>query len=248
MGSTKIKRNHTKRRQHNKQKQQTKRNSKKKNAKSRKNRMIGGDIQVKKYDDSTYHGQIWPEIDKPHGNGTMTWNNGDVYEGQWRYGKRSGFGTMKWDNGDEYEYIGRWKNGKRSGTGIMKWKNGDQYIGSWKDGKRSGLGTLYWRADGTSHYGFWEDDKRHGKGRTTNTKGVVLQGNWENDDPIDMFTARWPDEVEGLDQVKEFDAKDFNKYSLLFYDQLSDDNTEKPSDDDDDGDEDDNEEEVENEQ
>jgi len=203
MGSTKIKRNHTKRRQHNKQKQQTKRNSKKKNAKSRKNRMIGGNIQTIEYDDSTYHGEILPKINKPHG------------------------------------------------TGIMTWKNGDQYIGNWKHGKRSGLGTMYWRADGTSHYGFWEDDKRHGEGRTTNTKGVVLQGNWENDNPIDMFTARWPDAVKGLDQVKEFDAKDFNKYSLLFYDQLSDDNTEKPTDDDedddDDGDEDDNEE-VENEQ
>jgi len=204
MGSTKIKRNHTKRRQHNKQKQQTKRNSKKKNAKSRKNRMIGGNIRTIEYDDSTYHGEILPKINKPHG------------------------------------------------TGIMTWKNGDQYIGSWKDGKRSGLGTMYWRADGTSHYGFWEDDKRHGEGRTTNTKGVVLQGNWENDNPKDRFTARWPDEVEGLEQVINFDAEDFNKYIMFHYDYMSDDGTkyvptDDDEDDDDDGDEDVNEE-VENEQ
>jgi hypothetical protein len=121
----------------------------------------------------------------------------------------------------------------------MKWNNGDVYIGSWKNGKRSGTGTIYWRANNTSHYGYWENDKRHGEGRTTNTKGIVLLGNWENDNPIGSFTARWPDEVEGLEQVIKFNAEDFNRYMMFQYDYMSDEETVASDADDDDDDNDD---------
>ena len=123
MVSYKIKR--TKRRR------QTKRNTKKKNAISRKNRMKGGYRGTKIYLDKTYNGQIWPEVDKPHGKGTMTWDNGDVYDGQWRYGKMSGEGTITWYDGTSY--TGNWRSDKRNGFGTMKYKNGKIAKGNWLD-------------------------------------------------------------------------------------------------------------------
>jgi hypothetical protein len=127
MVSNKIKRNHTKRRR------QTKSNTKKKNAISRKNRMIGGMKRRIQYFDKTYNGAVWPELGMniPHGKGTMTWDNGDVYDGNWKYGKMSGQGTMKWHN--EVSYTGNWHSDKRNGFGTMRYANGKIAKGIWRD-------------------------------------------------------------------------------------------------------------------
>jgi hypothetical protein len=116
---------------HTKRRRQTKRNTKKKNAISRKNRMKGGYRGTKIYLDKTYNGQIWPEVDKPHGKGTMKWDNGDVYDGQWRYGKMSGRGTITWYDGTSY--TGNWRSDKRNGFGTMKYKNSKIAKGNWLD-------------------------------------------------------------------------------------------------------------------
>jgi hypothetical protein len=125
MVSYKIKHRHTKLRR------QTKRNTKKTNAKTRKNRMIGGRYGQKVYDDGKiYDGQIWPEINKPHGNGMMTWNNGDQqYIGQWSYGKMNGKGTMLWNTGTSY--TGNWRNNKRHGNGSLIYPDGKVVEGKW---------------------------------------------------------------------------------------------------------------------
>ncbi len=49
--------------------------------------MRGGYYGTKDYGDKIYDGQIWKEINKPHGNGMMIWANGDIdnYNGQWKY-------------------------------------------------------------------------------------------------------------------------------------------------------------------
>ena len=93
--------------------------------------MKGGYRGTKIYLDKTYNGQIWPEVDKPHGRGTMTWNTGDVYDGQWRYGKMSGRGTITWYDGTSY--TGNWRSDKRNGFGTMKYKNGKIAKGNWID-------------------------------------------------------------------------------------------------------------------
>ena len=40
------------------------------------------------------------------GQGTMTYANGDIYEGEWTWDGRNGQGTMTYANGDIYE--GEW--------------------------------------------------------------------------------------------------------------------------------------------
>ena len=130
MVSNKIKRT--------KRQQQTKRNTKKKNAKSRKNRMIGGKKRIIQYLDKTYNGGVWPELGMniPHGKGTMTWNTGDVYDGQWRYGKMSGRGTMMWHNGTSY--TGNWRSDNRNGFGTMNYENGKIAKGTWLNDNPTG--------------------------------------------------------------------------------------------------------------
>ena len=138
MVSNKIKRTHTKRRR------QTKRNTKKKNAISRKNRMIGGKNRKIQYPDKAYDGQVWPELSMniPHGKGTMTWNNGDVYNGQWKYGKMSGRGTMTRHDGTSY--TGNWRNDKMNGFGSFRYANNKVLQGIWADNMPTGNLKLIW--------------------------------------------------------------------------------------------------------
>merc|ERR1719231_714885 len=92
-----------------------------------------------------------------------TYDDGKVYEGQMKDGKRHGKGKMVYNEddlnhsekhlnhnaGDVYE--GDWKNDNRDGKGIYKWgsgvRNGNVYDGEYKDDKKDGKGTYTW-ADG----------------------------------------------------------------------------------------------------
>lgn len=123
---------------------QKRRSLKRKNAKTRKV-MRGGRYGQKEYDDKTYDGQIWPEINKPHGHGMMTWNNGDNYIGQWRYGKMSGQGKMVWSDG--MSYTGNWRNNKRHGDGSLHYTDGKVAEGKWDDDKPIGQFRVSWPND-----------------------------------------------------------------------------------------------------
>jgi hypothetical protein len=50
--------------------------------------------------------------------------------------------TITFANGDAYD--GEAAQGQPDGTGTYTWASGDKYIGSFADGKRNGQGTLYW--------------------------------------------------------------------------------------------------------
>jgi hypothetical protein len=39
---------------------------------------------------------------KRHGKGKFTWYNGEIFEGQWRDGKKNGYGVWKSPKGDYY--------------------------------------------------------------------------------------------------------------------------------------------------
>ncbi len=55
--------------------------------------------------------------------------------------KKNGSGVLRYDNGDVYE--GQWKNNQRNGKGIYHYKNGDVFEGEFKDDKKvAGLGIL----------------------------------------------------------------------------------------------------------
>jgi len=70
---------------------------------------------------------------KPHGKGSITYENEEIYDGEWKEGLKEGKGTLTSPDGSKYE--GEWKNDKMEGQGTYTWPNGKKYEGEWKDGK-----------------------------------------------------------------------------------------------------------------
>ena len=62
-----------------------------------------------------------------HGTGKMTYEDGSVYQGEWRDGKKRGKGTMTYADGDVYE--GKWDEDVFHGTGKMTYADGSVYDG-----------------------------------------------------------------------------------------------------------------------
>ena len=103
------------------------------------------------FPDGTYNGQ--KIFGKAQGYGTMEYDNGDVYVGQWKSNKCHGEGTVTYSNGNTYE--GQWENGNRHGQGICTYANGNVYEGQWVAGIRHGQGTMTY-ADGRIEEGRWK--------------------------------------------------------------------------------------------
>jgi len=72
---------------------------------------------------------------KPEATGENFKNKNGIYEGELNdKGQRHGKGIMRYENGDVYE--GDWKDGKMQGKGTMTNKKGAEYSARWKDGIR----------------------------------------------------------------------------------------------------------------
>eukprot|EP00984_Skeletonema_dohrnii_P022531 scaffold11656_cov85-Skeletonema_dohrnii-CCMP3373.AAC.2 len=142
--------------------------------------------------------QSWPAIDessneskmKKHshsGKGTITYDNGDVYEGKFRNSEPHGIGmTYKdgrvckgiWWNG-KIEYEGDLVNGKPHGRGKWTYSNGAVYEGEWKNGKKHGKGK--WTYSHGTYEGEFRDGLRHGKGKHIYLNVAVHEGDWKDD-------------------------------------------------------------------
>lgn len=68
------------------------------------------------YDDIKTYSGSWL-LSQPHGFGRATYNNGDVYEGQFIKGERCGTGSY-WFN-KIYKYTGEWKHNCFWGEGKL---------------------------------------------------------------------------------------------------------------------------------
>ena len=86
-------------------------------------------------DGSSYTGQLNLEK-KPHGEGTFSYTNSNVYRGKWNNGLYEGEGTYEFYTG--VVFTGEWKDGKRHGKGLLSWKNGDRFAGTWVNGVLNG--------------------------------------------------------------------------------------------------------------
>ena len=75
--------------------------------------------------------------------------------------KRTGKGTMSYEGGSIYS--GEFSNDRYEGYGIFTWPDGDAYEGGWKDGKRQGVG-VFRCTDGSIEYCGFENDAPKGKG------------------------------------------------------------------------------------
>ena len=64
----------------------------------------------------------------------------ETYVGERENGKYHGQGTLTFRDGDKY--VGEWKNGKRNGYGTFTLSDGSKYVGEYKDGEEWN-GTVY---------------------------------------------------------------------------------------------------------
>lgn len=77
--------------------------------------------------------------------------------------KYSGKGTIKYDNGDVYE--GEFEDSKPHGEGKMTYKDkGRVWEGNWEDGKLQ-KGTCKWKNSSAVYKGDLVEGKPHGKGK-----------------------------------------------------------------------------------
>ncbi|MCD8215482.1 MAG: protein kinase [Clostridiales bacterium] len=107
--------------------------------------------------------------------GAITYNNGDVYEGETENGKRNGYGTMTYADGSVY--TGQWENDLKNGKGTLVYASGDVYEGEWENNSISGYGTMTY-ADGDVYEGSWVNNYRSGSGTMTYAGGSVYDGSW----------------------------------------------------------------------
>ncbi|MGB3543311.1 hypothetical protein [Rubrivirga sp.] len=83
----------------------------------------------------------------PHGGGTMAWENGWTYTGDWRSGSRHGRGELI---GGLSIYRGDFADDRFNGQGTEITTDGQTYTGTFVDGSRSGPGVLTWAVGSSS--------------------------------------------------------------------------------------------------
>lgn len=120
-----------------------------------------GYFKIKKYKDAVYRGEINPKTKMRHGTGVMEYDNGRVYEGEWKEDLRNGSGYELYANGNNY--LGEFKSGKADGRGVYNWANGEFYNGDWVQGQKHGYGE--WKSsDSETYIGYWKEGKASGQG------------------------------------------------------------------------------------
>jgi cell division septation protein DedD len=147
-----------------------------------------------------------------NGQGTMTFPDGRIYEGQWKDENRNGQGTMSFPDGGRL--VGQWKDGRFSGHGTMIYSFGI-YEGQWKDGMKSGQGTMTY-PDGSNYEGHWKDDMRTGQGIYTYSDGAIYVGQWKDDRKNGLGTYTASDNYKYVGQFK--DGKTCGQGTMTFPD------------------------------
>jgi hypothetical protein len=66
-----------------------------------------------------YVGDVIGPQKRYHGKGQITYKSGNLYEGDFEFGKLEGKGIYRWKDG--VLYSGEFKNNKITGTGEYKW-------------------------------------------------------------------------------------------------------------------------------
>ena len=124
------------------------------------------------------------------GRGTLVYDDGDMYEGQWLAGHFHGQGKMTYATGSVYK--GAWVQDKKHGYGKYSSAQGDAYEGEFQASLYHGRGKLT-HPDGSSYDGEGADGKRQGRGKVTNVAGSSYDGEWADSEQHGSGTYTWDD-------------------------------------------------------
>ncbi|CAD7933347.1 unnamed protein product [Amoebophrya sp. A120] len=173
-----------------------------------------------KGEDAEYEGEVNVEDGRPHGEGKLTWPNGDFfwrmeYEGQFQGGSMDGCGKMVYGNVPMClpsvraepprlgTYEGQWKNDKREGEGVHTYPDGATYRGQWYLDLQHGEGEYTWPGGSESYKGEYKDGKPHGRGLYTWPTGDTYEGQWEHNQRHGEGVHTWPDRTSWHGEFKE---------------------------------------------
>ena len=154
-----------------------------------------------KQEETGYKGEVGAD-GQPDGQGTMRYESGAVYSGQWKKGKHHGQGTFIYANG--MRYVGGWDNDDRHGSGVHYLSNGLVYKGAFLHGPSHGPGKLYYangkvKIAGTKEQANWVGhyEEYHPNG-ALKFKGTITDGEKEGTEYDGggkvIKTGRWRDE------------------------------------------------------
>lgn len=139
-----------------------------------------------------------------HGYGKMTYQNGNIYEGNWDKGKRVGLGKFT-DLINKCEYDGNWFDDKANGEGKYRRETNNslsdtnktisvEYLGNWENGLKSGFGkqTVKHHYYTEIYEGYWKNNKYHGPGILkisfiNSNNPVIYEGTWINGNKKGIF-------------------------------------------------------------
>ena len=138
--------------------------------------VTGASCQDKYGDTGMYTGTILVTEGMPHGKGTMNYESGRMYSGDWVCGQWHGKGKLLNANGDTYE--GDFVYDARHGKGVYKWDNGDIYTGDFRLDKREGQGRFCFH-NGNVYEGEFTDGVFEGFGKYTFEDGYY-EGEWKD--------------------------------------------------------------------
>ena len=118
--------------------------------------------------------------------GIAIWDEGDIYEGEFKDNLKEGIGVYKWEDGASY--MGYFKNNQINGYGCMNFANGNSYIGEFHDGYLSGWGKFIWE-DNKCYIGTYKKNKKDGFGIFiwSYQPLIALIGFWEKGQQIGLF-------------------------------------------------------------
>ena len=109
------------------------------------------------------------------GQGKSTDSNGNIYQGEFKFGWKSGQGTEIFSDGRKY--IGEFRLNKPNGAGIETYPDGTKYEGNFIDGKFNGDITITF-PDGTKYEGEGINGEIKGYGKYTFTDGIKFRGKY----------------------------------------------------------------------
>ena len=110
--------------------------------------------------------------------GPYKFEDGSIYYGQMKLGKKHGYGRLMQANGSIYE--GFWDNDVPHGYGRNIFAEGDAYEGQLNQGVSQGKGKSI-NEEGVIYHGFWDNDEKSGKGTEKHPNGDKFKGIFAND-------------------------------------------------------------------
>jgi serine/threonine protein kinase len=125
---------------------------------------------------------------KRHGHGTYYYTTGSKYVGDWKKGKKHGQGTSFDSHGNEYQ-VGEWKNDEFVKKKEQK-QESSQTVGCTKGDCKNGLG-VYIFTSGDKYVGYFKNGLQHGEGiyYYANSNRPPNQGKWKKGEHKKFYTV-----------------------------------------------------------